>query len=247
MFTGPNIITDGLVLYLDAANTKSYPGSGTTWSDLSGNGNNGTLVNGPTFNSTNGGSIVFDGVNDYAVINSPLSYLLPSSTEVLFSVNNFTTNNTVIGGYDQGYDNNFSSAIIGMIFITNSSKKIVSSVITTTQIYRTVTSTTTLTEGKYYHVILNKDTVNGLLQLYVNGVLESSITFDTASYAQWPTLGNFRGSNVIRLSDTLSSNSIFNTTKYLNGRIPIFKLYNRILSASEILQNYNATKGRFNL
>ncbi len=65
MFTGPNIITNGLILELDAANRKSYPGSGTTWTDLSGNGNTGTLTNGPTFSSANGGSIVFDGVDDY--------------------------------------------------------------------------------------------------------------------------------------------------------------------------------------
>jgi len=61
----PRIITDGLVLCLDAGNPKSYPGSGTTWTDLSGNGNNGTLTNGPTYNSGNLGSLVFDGVNDY--------------------------------------------------------------------------------------------------------------------------------------------------------------------------------------
>ena len=60
-----HIVTDGLVLALDAANAKSYPGSGTTWSDLSGNRNTGTLTNGPTFNSGNGGGIVFDGVDDY--------------------------------------------------------------------------------------------------------------------------------------------------------------------------------------
>jgi hypothetical protein len=61
----PKIITDGLVLYLDAANPKSYVSGSTTWGDLSRGGNNGTLVNGPTFSSANGGSIVFDGVNDY--------------------------------------------------------------------------------------------------------------------------------------------------------------------------------------
>ena len=61
----PKIITDGLVLALDAANVKSYPGSGTSWNDLSGNNNTGTLTNGPTFDGGNGGSIVFDGVNDY--------------------------------------------------------------------------------------------------------------------------------------------------------------------------------------
>ena len=61
----PRIVTDGLVLLLDAGNTKSYPGTGTTWTDISRNGNNGTLTNGPTFDSANGGSLVFDGVDDY--------------------------------------------------------------------------------------------------------------------------------------------------------------------------------------
>jgi hypothetical protein len=64
-FHSPRIVTDGLVLALDAANSLSYPGSGTTWTDLSGKGNNGTLVNGPTFDQANGGSIVFDGTDDY--------------------------------------------------------------------------------------------------------------------------------------------------------------------------------------
>lgn len=63
----PLIVTDGLVMYLDAANPKSYPGSGTTWTDISRNGNNFSLVNGPTFNSANLGSIVFDGVDDYSI------------------------------------------------------------------------------------------------------------------------------------------------------------------------------------
>ena len=61
----PRIVTDELVLALDAGNTKSYPGSGTTWTDLSGNGNDGTLLNSPTFNSANGGYLDFDGTNDY--------------------------------------------------------------------------------------------------------------------------------------------------------------------------------------
>ena len=69
---GPDIITDGLVLYLDAANTKSYIGSGTTWKDLSGNSNDGTLTNGPTFDSGNSGSIVFDGVDDFVTTGQQL-------------------------------------------------------------------------------------------------------------------------------------------------------------------------------
>jgi hypothetical protein len=80
---GPNIIEEGLVLCLDAGNERSYPGTGTTWYDLSGNGNNGTLVNGVTYNSQNGGVLQFDGVNDEISITGP---------------NLVSTNYTVIGG-----------------------------------------------------------------------------------------------------------------------------------------------------
>jgi hypothetical protein len=81
-YRGPSIIKDGLVLYLDAANTKSYPTTGTTWSDLSGNGNNGTLVNGPTFSSGNNGSIVFDGVDD--ALNS--TNIFPNSSTFTYEI-----------------------------------------------------------------------------------------------------------------------------------------------------------------
>jgi hypothetical protein len=64
------IITKDLVLYLDAGNTNSYSGSGATWTDLSGNGNNSTLVNGPSYSSDNGGVLLFDGVNDYATFST---------------------------------------------------------------------------------------------------------------------------------------------------------------------------------
>ena len=66
-FDGPKITTSGLILSLDAADKTSYPGSGTSWKDLSGNDNNGTLTNGPTFSAANRGNIVFDGVDDYVV------------------------------------------------------------------------------------------------------------------------------------------------------------------------------------
>ena len=68
------IVSNGLILNLDAAQLRSYPTTGTTWTDLSGNGYNATLVNGPTFNSANGGSIVFDGTNDYALVSSVVNY-----------------------------------------------------------------------------------------------------------------------------------------------------------------------------
>lgn len=97
----PKIVTDGLVLYLDAANPNSYVSSSTTWRDISRSGNNGTLVNGPTFDSGNGGSIVFDGVNDYINCGN----IMPSTAYtkcVFFYITNNSTNNNLISGAGDG-------------------------------------------------------------------------------------------------------------------------------------------------
>lgn len=69
---GPKIITDGLLLYLDAANEKSYPGSGTIWNDLSGNGNNGDLINNVVYDTENNGILLFDGTNEYCQLDDSL-------------------------------------------------------------------------------------------------------------------------------------------------------------------------------
>jgi hypothetical protein len=228
--------------------------SRTTWFDLSGLNNTTTLTTSsssgsiPQYSSPNQRVLNFNGSGSSALVNSVWSYLSSSATEAFFSVNNFVSSsgNTSIGGYDQSDTATFSFPIVGMIAIDNSTRKVFSSVITTTQVYRTVTSTTTLNTGSYYHVVLNKDTTNGVLQLYVNGVLESTTTFDTGSYAQWTTTGSFRGSDTIRLSNTLSNNTSFNT-KFFNGAIPTFRIYNRVISQQEVTQNYNALKSRFGL
>ena len=71
---GPNVVYNGLVLYLDAANNKSYVSGSTSWNDLTGNKNVGTLTNGPTFNTGSGGSIVFDGVDDYVNLGTSINF-----------------------------------------------------------------------------------------------------------------------------------------------------------------------------
>ena len=109
---GPNIITDGLVLHLDAANTNSYPGSGTTWTDISGKGHNGTLTNGPTFNSGDMGTIVFDGSNDTVTLsaNSDFDFGTGDFTiEGFFNKSATTANLTLVCSenyYATGYNGN---------------------------------------------------------------------------------------------------------------------------------------------
>jgi len=106
----PRIITDGLVLCLDAANTKSYPGSGTTWTDLSGLGNNGTLVNGVGYNSGNGGSLSFDGSNDYVNFSSYSQPAYLTTTSFTWNIWVYPTRNNnadVLMG-NRGGDLNFT-------------------------------------------------------------------------------------------------------------------------------------------
>ncbi len=110
----PTIVTSGLICYLDAGNVKSYPGTGTVWYDLSGNGNNGTLINGPTFSSVNGGVIVLDGVNDY--IDVPINLtnttytVLGASRYVVASGRTFAAknNNWLMGHWSNTTQNHYA-------------------------------------------------------------------------------------------------------------------------------------------
>jgi hypothetical protein len=223
---GPDLIQDGLVLCLDAANTKSYPGSGTSWVDLSGNRNNVTTSGGPTFNSANGGSIVFDGTDDYASKTSiNVSYLTidiwarwtqffsDSNGHALVSNSNSATNGYLL------YQSTTSPYNKIQAFVYGSS-------------INAFKSNSTLSTGVWYNIGF---TYNGSTNnIYLNGVLDNSVAATVGTIAA--SSANF----IIGATYTIGSNPF-------NGNVANVKLYNRALSASEILQNYNATKGRFRL
>lgn len=234
--------------------TFANPAGRTSWYDLSGNNNITTLYTSsvsssiPKYNYLNERVLNFDGTGSYAAVTSSWSYLSSSAIETVFSINSFGTSEvTSIGGYDQKDGSFFARSVAGMIYIDNIAKNIGASVITLTQNYRSVGSSTIINTGSYYHVILNKDTTLGTLQIYINGVLQGTNTFDTSSYAQWFSTGSYQGSDIIRISNTLSGNVAAWSSKYLNGKIPVFKLYNRTLTQAEVTQNYNVIKTRFNL
>ena len=220
---GPRIVTNGLVLCLDAGNSKSYAGSGTSWTDLSGNGNNGTLTNGPTFSSANKGSIVFDGSNDYIALSSNSSFN--------FSSNNFTIECWVKANSLTGVDKclvefrGSGTASDGWVWFINSGNKM--------QIYDNglkTQSTTVLSTGFWYYLVINR--ISGTIYYYIN-----TVAGGTAAYAT-STNASSTGTRIATRNDTTNS---------FNGNIANTKIYNRSLSSSEMLQNYNATKGRFGL
>jgi hypothetical protein len=228
---GPDINENGLILHLDAANVKSYLGSGTTWTDLSGNGNNGTLTNGPTFSSNNLGSIVFDGTNDYVNVsyNSILNTPNGATYEMWIKPTVATTGPFLNRGTsDSGAtpDNpRFVALSTGALYFDWSSPGV--------DVYLQ-TATGVVTMGSWNQVI-GLATPSAQLRTFVNGVETS---YSTRVNSLSSTLPN-----------TATSLEIGAATYYqfFNGSISIVRLYNRVLSATEILQNYNATKSRFGL
>jgi len=221
---GPKIVRDGLVLCLDAADRKSYAGSGNNWFDLSGNNRTGTLtpaVNGPTFSSSNGGSIVFDGSDDY--VSGTLPSLSAYTIDLWF------------------YSTDITSKLIFYIFSGTSS---VATGIGFGGTYVTETnnrwyyaddvpmsnSNMTITTNKWYNLTL---TDNG----------SNSFTFYTNGQLSWGSVPETsRGLNVYSIGRR-ASDGAWNA----KGNMAITRVYNRVLSASEILQNFNAQRGRFGI
>jgi hypothetical protein len=221
----PKIITDGLVLALDAANVKSYAGSGTSWNDLSGNNNTGTLTNGPTFNAANGGSIVFDGVNDYVLLTSSdlrfggvNSYTLDFFIKCPHSELNQTifANGTLVtpgnGIWFFKRRSGLGNALVFHGFSANPRIDLI--------------STNIIPDNNFCSVSVTFDGVNAY-NLFINGQLENSITTNSIVAA---TGDSFIGTN---------------SANFFGGNIYSSKIYTRALSPQEILQNFNATRSRF--
>jgi hypothetical protein len=228
VFAGPEVVESGLVLALDAANSKSYPGTGTTWTDLSGTGNNGTLTNGPTYNSANGGSIILDGGDDY-ILAGPIPFTGTSTASVSWGLwvrPSSTAGNimSMSGSNPQGGWNMPPIAADGQRF----RGKIWSN----NYLY-----STTYTLNTWYYVVLVFDYSAGAQRLYVNGVLQDSqtgISYSSSGSNNYMFLGQ--------------SNPGADNMGMFAGNISNFHIYgNKALTAAEIQQNFNATRSRYSI
>ena len=229
---GPDIIEDGLVLCLDAANPRSYPKSGTTWSDLKG-GNNGTLTNmtASNFSSDNGGALSFDGSNEYVDFGSDPASSIRGTSHLTFSawVKKTSSNSDCILGawrYDgtwgffmQWYSNN-------MFYVgaSNGGNVWISTPLSWTD--------------EWYHLSLVYDGTQGSnytkCNHYVNGDYK-------AATGQSGSIGSIVSTS---LAD-FRIGGLQNYSSYTNGLISNVLLYNRTLSPEEIRQNYLTTRHRF--
>jgi hypothetical protein len=227
------IVSNGLVLCLDAADKKSYPGSGTTWFDRSGNGYHGTLTSGPVFSAANGGSIVFDGTDDNITTNFDLdftendftlsSWVNPNFTNATFGRPIMTMNTT--GGcelYDFALEFGRASGKFGLL--TGGSNG------------NSLYTQNTYSQDSWYHICatrIKNGTNNWTYIIYVNGSFSGTLT------------GNFNGGDGGKLTIGKFSGCLA-VDKWL-GKISTVQIYNRVLSPQEITQNFNATRGRFGI
>jgi hypothetical protein len=210
--TYPKIVTNGLVLNLDAGQQNSYPGTGTKWTDLSGNGNNGTLVNGPTYSSANGGVIALDGVNDY--IDVPINLtntnytIMGAARYVVVGGRTFSAknNNWLMGHWSSSTVKHYAE---GWVTDDNGSEQ-------------------SDTNWRIYAATGNYS--GDSWAFYVNGQLETGPNSNGVNGPNGFAIGSYQGSS-----------------EFSNSHISNLLVYNRVLTATEISQNYSALKGRYGI
>ncbi len=219
---GTNIVKDGLVFYVDAANQRSYPGSGTTWTDLKGAANV-TLLNGPTFSTDNLGCIAFDGNDDNSQFSNIVSRTANTISAWVYN-EDLSQDGTVVG--------NWGAQFILYMDTDGAGDG-----------YRTLYSTGGGTKGT------NSDNINAIqdqwqnvvatfsgtaVSLYVDGELIQTTTFSST------TMADDSGDWAIGANQPNGVNDF-------EGKISNVLIYNKALTAAEVKQNYNALKGRFGL
>lgn len=238
-YSTPRTVTDGLVFNLDAANAKSYPGSGTTWNDLSRQDINGTLTNGPTFNNLNGGSILFDGSNDFVECGTNSTVTFSGNFTIGIWMNAVTFANTRIllqKATTSASPNGFINYQFEFLNVSGGTANI-RLYMQSDQFDNGAAQGGTLSTNTWYYITGTR--TGNTLNIYYNGVLSGTGAAPTTGTITGPTV-NFSTTN-LRFADTVGTRA----SSPFNGYISNVHMYNRVLSVTEILQNFNATRRRF--
>jgi hypothetical protein len=260
---GPRIVTDGLVCCLDAANRKSYAGSGSAWNDLSGNNNHATLFASPTYDTNNKGSISFNGSTQYAEVttrNTNLEFQptvafscflfiksLPSGENDAL-ISNMYNDGTTYPGWDIWWNNSSTANTISSHFISSWSSNAI-------KVHWTYNYS--FYANKWVSIALtydgscptNSTQTLSSVNLYLDGILTTAGKAIATSNANGFNASNetisYNSSQRFRVSSRWSSGGIERPSDFQAGSILLYN--NKQLSANEIKQNYDALKGRYGL
>ena len=220
--TTPSIVTNGLIVNLDAGNPTSYPGSGSIWTDLSTNGYVGTLINSPTFSSANGGSLIFNGTNNGVSTNANMA-----------SVQSFTATSWIKTTNSAGYNFVFSNGSYPSPIIRGWGLVLDGNNINFDHCYITTVITysyPSVYDGTWRQIGIYRDSSNSV-GITINGVVVTSGSYSSAFTNSTLSVGYRPGGY----------------SSYFGGNIGNMMVYDRGLTTDELLQNYNATKTRFGL
>ena len=228
----PHIVRDNLILYVDAGNSKSYPGSGTIWKDLSGRGHHMTLNNGPTFNSNFGGYLDFDGTNDSATVE--IGNLAGTTKDATISIwmdgdYNNSTHKGLIGFRQSGNNNGFfilrlvTSGRLEMRLANSGGQFDVKDATNSTPLVNT---------NVWCNLCLTYSNSNTLITGYYNGKKLGSTTTNATAFQS-----NMKSFSIARSSHSTGHMSDMKASSAM--------VYEKCLSSSEVQQNFNALKGRF--
>lgn len=230
----PSIVTSGLVLVLDAGNAKSYPGTGTTWADLSGNGLTGTINNAPVFSNSAGGNFTFNGTSNTISFTrrrftAGLTYASWIKTTSAKNTATWTTTtaNPIVGDTNNGVWNGFGvhNGKLRYCYYTRVGNTVITS-----------DSTASVNTGSWIHAVVTHSYTE-TAKLYINGVLDS--TFNVATTGSFDPWANYIAADRIGAG--------YGSADFFNGNIAQVMFYSADLTADQILQNYNALRGRFGL
>lgn len=223
----PGIVTDGLVLHLDAGNYESYPIAGTTWYDLSGRGNNGTLTTGQAYILDGGGAIDFDGTDD--IVSGVISVRLPSNFSIEFFIKrdgNLTDFCSILSIYDPLNPGPAIGSLqidFGTVTATNTLRVVQEN----TQI---VSDTSTISDNTWTYFCITRN--NTVYNIFRNGQFVAT------------------GTNTPDITGTgfyIGRNRSTTSARFFSGAVSFVRFYSTALSSPEINQNFNATRARFNI
>lgn len=223
---GSNIVTDGLILYLDAANPRSLVSGNTIWYDISKLAKTPSIVNGPIFTNEKGGGLLFDGVNDYVTLGTDQDYYFnltnPFTLSAWFKANTLKTCG-IINRFNAGVRGNYFFKLLingGLMFLRETTPNFFSNQV--------------LSAGIIYNVVFTYDGTTR--RIYVNGVLDNS-SASGSIVANQSNINLYIG----------CSQAFNNPAEFFDGIIYNTSIYSKSLSQQEILQNYNVLKSRFGL
>lgn len=223
-----NAGTSGLLLHLDAGNTSSYPGTGTVWTDLSGNSNHGTLFNGPTYSSANGGSIVFDGANDYVKV---VSSVIPDNGSFTVS----TWAKIPSGRFAEMINTRNLTDNKGFL-LTSRNNKIRVQIINTGGGQQFEPNTTGIIQDNTWHLItITVDVSINQMKWYVDNNLVNTVSFAS---------GSLQGQSYFSIGWDYAWTGA-GSQAYFLGSIATVSVYGRALTATEVVTDYNALRPRF--